>query len=95
MYASGIEAGIPKIKAAMQKLSTPLATNLKVQTTAYPAGTSNSSAAVLAAVASSASAANQGQIIENHIYIDGKEVTAKLGPHIANAIRAQGAIRSR
>ena len=96
MYATGLEAGIPKIQAAMQKLAAPTMLNLKASSPSYP-GQSNSSAAILAAVASggtSSASANSNQVIENHIYIDGKEVTSKLGPHIANAIRATG-VRSR
>lgn len=95
MYAKGLEAGIPKIQSAMQKLAAPTMANLKIGSASYPAGSSNNSAAILAAVASSASSnSNNNQSAHFHIYIDGKEVTSKLGPHIANAIRASG-VRNR
>jgi hypothetical protein len=91
MYTSGLEAGIPKIQKAMSKLAAPMEISLK--SGSYPNGSSNSSAAVLAALASGNNNGNN-QPIENHIYIDGKEVTSRLGPHIANAIRAKG-VRSK
>lgn len=86
--AQGMIANRSKLDAALLKMTQPIAN--------YPASVSNSSSAILAAVASgnNNSVNNQQQVIENHIYIDGKEVTAKLGPHIANAIRAKG-VRSR
>lgn len=87
MYTSGLEAGIPKIQAAMSKLAAPMEISLK--SGSYPNGNSNSSAAVLAALAAgnNSNGNNNNQPIA--LYIDGKEVTSRLGPHIANAIRVQ------
>lgn len=76
--STGILSNMSKLDSTMNKLPYPGSSS-----------TSNSSAAVLAALAAGNSNGNN-QPIENHIYIDGKEVTSKLGPHIANAIRAKG-----
>ena len=85
---------MPKIQDAMNKLAAPTM-DLKAGSTSYP-GQSNSSAAILAAIASgSSSAASRGNtVVENHIYLDGKEITAKVGSRIANAIREKG-VRNR
>lgn len=91
MYTQGLEAGIPKIQAAMSKLAAPMELSLKSGSSSYPNGNSNSTSAILAALA----AGNNNNSNNNNnqpiaFYVDGKEVTSALGPHMANAIRMQG-----
>lgn len=75
--SQGILSGLPKLQSTMNKLP-------------YPG---SSSPAVLAGVAAASAAASSGGAGNNQpiaLYIDGKEVTSRLGPHIANAIQVQG-----
>lgn len=76
--STGILSNMSKLDQTMNKLPYP-----------GSSATSNSTNAVLAAIASNNNNGNNNnQPIA--IYIDGKEVTSRLGPHIANAIRLQG-----
>jgi hypothetical protein len=62
---------------------------ISLKSGSYPNGSSNSSAAVLAALASGNNN-NNNQSPEFHIYLDSKEITSKVGPRVADAIRAKG-----
>src|SRR5436190_893813 len=81
MYTAGLLAGVPQVQAAMSKLMAPIEMNASSSSVAYPKQ-SNSSAAILAAVAAGGTATSRGQSEQPpiHIYIDGQEVTSKLGP---------------
>lgn len=77
--STGILSNMSKLDSTMNKLPYPGSSS-----------TTNSSAAVLAAIAAGNNNGNNNNNQPIAFYIDGKEVTSALGPHIANAIRMQG-----
>lgn len=92
--ATGMLGNQSKLNSAIAQLAKPISASLNISASSYPSGSSNNSAAILAAVASSASSTNNNQNAEFHIYLDSKEITAKVGSNMASAIRAKG-VRSR
>jgi phage-related protein len=93
--AQGMLGNQSKLNSAIAQLAKPISASLNLRSSSYPSGTSNNSAAILAAVASSTSSSgNNNQNAEFHIYLDSKEITAKVGNNMASAIRAKG-VRNR
>ncbi len=83
MFASGLEAGIPKIENIVGRLAKPIAVNLAPASSSFASGSSGFLPSM-----QTTSATPNITVMPAPVYLDGRQITSGLMPHFVGAIRA-------